>query len=204
MIEYQSTPDNSNSCCFYFIHPNIHFFSICVFWLLVFIKSCRFIICLLRKIEKKHFIFLINTKKLRFLKFINDFFWWIFLLWKFTEKSYDLYSYIMKNDLFYIISVFVLTQKLLNICLNFLQVKNIVIKLFKIVSFKSNTQISINQINKICLQKEKREKIKQTVENVKQLESMSLIDDADFQEISLIDDLSIQEKQHRRGDIKII
>ena len=39
---------------------------------------------------------------------------------------------------------------------------------------------------------------------VKQLESMGLIDDADFQEISLIDDLPIQEKQHRRGDIKII
>ena len=129
MIGYQSRSDNSNSCCYYFIHPTINFFSICFFWLLVLIKSLHFIICLLRKIERKHLIFLIKNKKLRFLKFTNDFFWWIFLLWKFTEKSYDLYSYIMKNDLFYIISVIVLTQKSLNTLLNFLQVKNLVIKL---------------------------------------------------------------------------
>lgn len=207
MIHDESPVYNTNSCCYYFIHPNIHFITVFFFWFLVLIKTISFFIYLVRRVEEKFFYS--KLKKLRLYKFTNYLFWWIFFSWKFSEKTYDLYLYIMKNDLFYIISLIVLVQKLLNTSLNFIQVKNLITKIIKILSFKSDTKKSSKPIMKVSLhddtQNDKKQNNSKTkVHKAELLKPSNWVDDTNFKEISLLDDDTLQEKTHLRGEIIII
>ena len=115
----------------------------------------------------------------------------------------------MKNDLFYIISLIVLVQKLLNTSLNFIQVKNLIIKIIKILSFKSDTNRSSNPIMKVSshesTQKDKiQNNCKTKGQKAELLKPSNWVDDTNFKEISLLDDDTLQEKPHLRGEIIII
>jgi hypothetical protein len=205
MMIYEEIPVYSpNSCCYYFINPNIHFLTVFFFWFLVLMKTISFLIYLVRRLEEKFFH--CKLKKLRIYKSTHYFFWWIFYLWKFSERTYDLYLYIMKNDLFYIISSIVLVQKLLYTSLNFIQVKNLIIKVIKTLSFKSDTKRSSNPISSHENTQKDKIQINRKIKGKKAelLKPSNWVDDTDFKEITLLDDDILQEKKHLQGEIIII
>jgi len=176
------------TCCNNFLIEFI-LFSVCIFWVLVFLKIFRFFYDLFRKSDFKSKFARLKTCAKKFL----NIFWLLFFFCKIYEKTSDLYTLLYTNDLFYVTSLIVFISKIFNALLNFLHVKNILNNIY------TSTKI------------EKKRKTSKSLEHQNkrtELKSKSNEDD-DFDSILLNEDDKIetflfQEKPFIRGKIQIL